>query len=88
MSSVLGVISLSSLGLALYQTFQAKGQAGFNMGVVGFLSALYALIGITLGYLGKMEQDRFSLFAYIGLFLNLISLMCISVILYAGAYGW
>ena len=87
MSTILGTISLVSLFVAVYQTYVAKGQAGFNMGLVGFLAMVFALIGIGLGYLGKMEQDRYGLFAYLGLILNVLVLIIISLILYAGAYG-
>ena len=34
-----------------------------------------------------MEQDRFYLFAWVGIGLNLLTIMGISFILYAGAYG-
>lgn len=87
MSTILGCIDLVSLALALFTAYEAKGQAGFNMGIVGFMITLFALIGIGLGYFGRMEQDRYRLFAYLGLTLNVFVLACISFILYAGAYG-
>lgn len=87
MSTILGIISLSSLVLAIYQTYRAGGQAGLNMGVVGGVSLLFAIIGIVLGIMGKLEEERFLLFAYLGILLNVIVLFFISMILYAGAYG-
>lgn len=87
MSTILGVISLCSLILAIYQTYEAGGQAELNMGVVGGVSLLFAVIGIVLGVMGKMEEERFLLFAYLGISLNIVVLFFISMILYAGAYG-
>lgn len=87
MSTILGIIGLVSLIIAVYQTYEAKGQAGFNMGMVGFMCTLFAFIGVGLGYFGRMEQDRYGLFAYMGLILNILVLACTSFILYAGAYG-
>ena len=87
MSTILGVISLVSLITAVYQTYLAGGQAGDNLGLVGFVATVFAMIGIGLGYFGRIEQDRFRLFAYLGLCLNILALSGISFILYAGAYG-
>lgn len=87
MSTSLGVISLCSVGLAIYMSYEAKGTAGLNMGVVGFMILVFSIAGIILGYLGKMEQDCFRFFAYLGFILNLLTLFCVSIILYAGAYG-
>lgn len=87
MSTSLGLIALSSAGIAVYKTYETGGEAGINMGVVGFMILVFSLVGIVLGYLGKLEQDCFRFFAYLGFILNLVSLFCISMILYAGAYG-
>ena len=87
MSTILGIISLVSLFMAVYRTYLLKGEAGFNMGLVGFLAMIFAVIGIGLGYFGRIEQDRYGLFAYVGLILNILVLAFISLILYAGAYG-
>ena len=87
MSSILGLIALVSLGVAVYQTYLVRGNAQTNMGVVGLMSTIFAGIGMVLGYLAKNESDIFTFFAYLGMFLNLLALGCISVILYAGAYG-
>ena len=38
-------------------------------------------------YFVKKENDKFMFFPYLGMVLNIITLACISVILYAGAYG-
>lgn len=87
MSTILGVIALLSLGLAVYQTYEAGGEAKGSMGMVGFLATCFFITGLVLGILAKREMDRFRLFIYLGMALNLLGLMLISMILYAGAYG-
>lgn len=87
MSAALGMISLVSIGVAVYQTYQAKGNAGSNMGVVGLMITIFSVAGLVLGYLAKNEPDKFKFFPYLGMILNVAALACISVILYAGAYG-
>lgn len=87
MSTILGIISLVSVGVAVYKTFLAKGEASTNMGVVGLMITIFSVVGVILGYVSKNEHDKFLLFSYLGMILNVIALGCISVILYAGAYG-
>lgn len=85
MSTVLGIIAMVSIFVAVYQTFLQKGMAGANFGLVGLLSACFAVIGLILGFLAKLEVDRFLFFAYVGIVVNILVLGCVSVILYAGA---
>ena len=87
MSAILGMISLVSIGTAVYQTYLVKGAATANMGVVGLVITIFSIIGIILGWLAKNDYDVFLLFPYLGIFLNVLALACISIILYAGAYG-
>ena len=87
MSVILGIISLASLGLAVYQTYEARGEANGSMGVVGFVATCFFIIGLVLGFLAKRETDRFGFFVYLGIALNFLGLVVISAILYAGAYG-
>lgn len=87
MSTILGIISLVSVGAAIYQTFLAKGEAAINMGVVGLMITVFSVVGVILGYISKNEYDKFLFFPYLGMILNVLALACISVILYAGAYG-
>lgn len=87
MSFILGLISLISLILAVFETYLAAGEAGMNMGMVGFFAACFAAVGLVLGYLAKAEPDCFHFFIYAGMALNLLALIMVSMILYAGAYG-
>lgn len=87
MSSILGMISLASVAIAVYQTYMNKGNARANMGVVGLMITIFSITGLVLGYMAKNEPDKFKFFSYLGLILNVTALGCISLILYAGAYG-
>lgn len=87
LSTVFGALSLVSLGMAVYRTFQNQGEAFVKYGVVGMLCLIFAGIGLVLGIMARMEEDKFYLFAWIGIVLNLLTLAGISFILYAGAYG-
>lgn len=87
MSTFFGVLSFVSLILAIYQSFRNQGADLVKYGVVGFLCLIFAGVGIVLGILARMEEDKFYLFAWIGIVLNLLTLAGISFILYAGAYG-
>lgn len=87
MSTILGLISLVAVWAAVYQSFLLKGETGINMGVVGFMITIFSATGVVLGYISKKETDKFMIFPYLGMILNVMALGCISVILYAGAYG-
>lgn len=86
LSSALGAIAIISVILALYGTFQNQGQAQVRYGMAVLFSLLFALAGIVLGILSKLEQDRFYVFSYLGIVLNLVAILGIGFILYAGVY--
>ena len=44
-------------------------------------------VGLILGYISKAKPDEFHLFSYIGIVLNIMALLGVSFVLYAGAYG-
>ena len=62
MSTVLGAVSLFSLFLAVYGTFQNQGEALVKYGMGVLFALLFALTGIVLGIMSKMEEDKFYLF--------------------------
>ena len=78
---------MASLIAAVYLKFQTQGIAPVKSGVVGLLCLIFSGTGLTLGILARMEEDKFYLFAWVGIVLNLLTLAGISFILYAGAYG-
>lgn len=87
MSTILAVIAILSIGAAIYQAFKNGGNAVPQYGAVVFLSMIFSLVGMVLGVLSRMEKDNYYLFPYLGIGLNLVALLMVSMILYAGAYG-
>lgn len=87
MSAVLGIIALASLFFAVYETFRNQGQVLVKYGVAALFALLFALAGVVLGIMSKMEEDRFYLFSYLGIILNLMAIAGIGFIIYAGVYG-
>lgn len=87
MSTVLGLISTVSIGYAIYITYKSGGIATERLGGTGAMILLFSTIGIVLGYLSKANPDEFHLFSYVGIVLNLLALLGVSMVLYAGAYG-
>ena len=72
-----------SLILAVHDTFLNRGVALVRYGVVAFWCLLFSAAGLIFGIMAKMEQDKFYLFAWVGIVLNLLTLAGISFILYA-----
>lgn len=87
MSTILGLISMISLFYAVYFTFANKGTALLRYGAVGLLITILSFVGLILGILSKSEPDRFYLFSYIGIIVNILVLTGVSFVLFAGAYG-
>ncbi|MDO4283994.1 MAG: DUF6142 family protein [Eubacteriales bacterium] len=84
MSASFGVISLTSMVIALYLTFANGGQAQQRYGTAVLLNLLIAVTGFVLGVLSRKEPDRFYLFAYLGMIFNGIVIVLGAVILYQG----
>ena len=87
MSTILGVISLATLGYAVFMSYRSVGEVPVQYGAAAMLVMIYAFVGIGLGLVSKTERDKFYLFTYVGIFLNVLALAMVSVILYAGAYA-
>ena len=87
MSSILGVISLATLAYAVFMSYRRGGNIPRQYGAAAMLVMVYAFVGIGLGVVSKTERDKFYLFTYLGIILNMLALALISVILYAGAYA-
>lgn len=86
LSAFLGLLSLVSLGTAVYLSFRSHGAAPLRYGTVGLLCLLFSGAGLVLGILARMEEDTFHLFAVLGIVLNALTLAGVSMVLYAGAY--
>lgn len=87
MSTILGVISLATLGYAIVMSYLKSGDIPIQYGAAAMLVMFFAFAGVALGVISKTERDKFYLFTYLGIILNVLALAVISVILYAGAYA-
>ncbi len=87
MATILGVISLASIGYIVFDSYRSAGEVPLQYGAVAFLVMIFAFAGIVLGVISKSEPDKFYFFSYLGIVLNMLVLAALSVILYAGAYA-
>ncbi|MCD7724013.1 MAG: DUF6142 family protein [Clostridiales bacterium] len=87
MSTILGVISLATLAYAIWMSYRLEGDVPLQYGAAVMLVMLFAFAGIILGVISKSEPDKYYLFTYLGIGLNILTLAVISAILYAGAYA-
>ena len=87
MSTILGVISLVTLAYAVVMSYLKAGDVPRQYGAAVMLVMIFAFVGIILGVVSKTERDKFYFFSYLGIVLNVLALLVISVILYAGAYA-
>lgn len=84
MSTVFGLIAGVSVIYSLYEVFQAQGQAMIRYGMAVLFSLIFALVGMVLGVMSKMEQNRFYVFSWIGMILNALTILGIGFMIYAG----
>lgn len=86
MSTILGVISLVSLIAVIYLAYAQAGNIPSGYGVAGFLVAVFSIVGLVIGIITVMEKDRYKLFPCLGIFFNLMALVGIGIVVYAGMY--
>ena len=84
MSVILGIISLGSMILVLYLTSRAGGEATNGYGMTGLLATIFSFVGLILGVLTVSENVYYRFFPILGVILNVLCLVCISMILYLG----
>lgn len=87
MATILGIISLFSLGTVIFLTYTRGGEATVGYGVTAILAVLFSLAGLILGITTVREVDRYRLFPCLGILLNLAALVGVGLILYIGVYG-
>ena len=83
-STILAGLSFIFLVIMIVSSFFKKGDISMSYGATAFLCTMFSSVGIILGYMGKNEPEKFYLFSYIGIGLNVLDLMMVSMILYAG----
>ena len=83
-STILAVLSFIFLMLVIIASYSRRGNVGGSFGATAFLCTVFSALGIILGALGKSEPDKFYLFSYIGIVWNVVNVLIVSAILYAG----
>ena len=87
MAVILGVIGIASIILTVVFTYSKGGIATLEYGGVVLLSLIYGFVGLILAIISKKEPDKYYFISYLGMVLNAIVIIMVSMILYAGAYG-
>ena len=87
MATILGIISMATLVYTVLMSYRQNGEVPRQYGAAAMLVMVFAFAGIILGVISRMERDKYYLFSYLGIALNVLVLAAISVILYAGAYA-
>lgn len=87
MAVILGVISLVSLGAAVFMVFRNENGSVQRYGVVGILAAVYSAVGLALGIVTAVRPDYYKLFPVLAILLNGVALAAVALILYMGVYS-
>lgn len=83
-STILAALSFFFLLFMIILSYAKRGEIGGAYGAAAFVCTVFSSVGIILGTMGKREPDMFHLFSYIGIIWNVVNLLFISSILYAG----
>lgn len=86
MSTILGVLSCLTLGIAVYLSYLHRGQPSPRYGTASLLAVLFMTAGLLLGIWSATEKETFKLFTVLGILFNVLAFGMLSLILYAGAY--
>ena len=84
MSTILGVISVTSLVISVVLTFKAGGEATLKYAAAAFVAACFSVVGLFLGIKSRFERDIFKFFPNLGIILNALALVFIVFILILG----
>lgn len=86
MSTILGILSIITLGTAIYLSYLNGGTANARYASAALLAVIFMIIGIILGLWSSTEKEKFRLFTVIGIIVNVLAFGMLSIILCAGAY--
>lgn len=86
MGTFFGALSLISMIVLIYLSYQRNGEVPVNYGVAVILVLIFSGIGMTLSVLAMKEREKFKGFAIAGIVLNALGLISVSAVLFAGSY--
>ena len=73
MSTILGLLSITTFGLSVFFTYKNGGQALMKYAAAAFVAAIFCVAGLVLGIMSLLEKDIFKLFPNLGIILNGLS---------------
>ncbi len=85
MATILGIISLASLGTMVFLSYRQGGNVRSGYGAAALLAALYSTVGLVLGLAAIQRKEYYRVFPVLGILLNLAALVGIGLILYLGS---
>lgn len=85
-ATILSLISLIALIIILIMSYSKEGKVSNSYGVTVLLCLIYSITGIIFGVLGRYEEDKYYLFANIGIAIGGLDVLLVSLILYVGAF--
>ena len=85
MAVILGIISLLSLGIVVFKTYQNGGEATVGYGLTGVLATCFSVVGLLLGIVTVRDKSYYRLTPVLAIILNLLAFAFVSTILYVGA---
>ena len=86
MATILGILSIVTLITTVYLSYRQGGVSSLRYGTAALLAVLFMITGIGLSAYCLVERDNFKFFPVLGLLLNSVAAVILSLILYAGAY--
>ena len=84
MGSILGIISIASLIIVIFLSYQKQGDAPAGYGLTGLLATIFSVIGLVLGVVTARVRDTYPVFPWLAITLNGVALAAIGFLLYAG----
>lgn len=74
-STILGMVSLISMGAVIYLSFLEDGGTRPGYGLTGLLSVCFTVAGTILGLISLREKDCFHALGWLGTLVNLLVLL-------------
>ena len=87
MGTILGILSDAAIGLAVFSSFKLGGAPSARLATVILVALLFAIAGVILSILSRMEKDRFYIFPNMGILFNTVAIIAAGFIIYAGVFG-